>query len=56
MWLFSIHDFYSIVQKGEVFYVRSKEKHVLENWFLVCRRFKTSVSTAADGGPEKMRW
>lgn len=31
MWLFTIHGFYSIVRKGEVFHVRAREKADLEN-------------------------
>ncbi|MCE9519753.1 MAG: hypothetical protein K8R87_09410 [Verrucomicrobia bacterium] len=31
MWLFTVHGFYSIVQKGDLFHVRAREKHDLEN-------------------------
>lgn len=31
MWLFTVHGFYSIVQKGDVFHVRAREKADLEN-------------------------
>lgn len=31
MWLFTVHGFFSIVKKGDLFHVRSREKHDLEN-------------------------
>ncbi|MCX6023968.1 MAG: hypothetical protein NTZ05_20000, partial [Chloroflexi bacterium] len=31
MWLFTIHGFYSIVQKGDLFHVRAREMRDLEN-------------------------